>query len=781
MENSKNQPKIKIIKSDFFLLFILANILIFIFASMFDFRTNFLLYITIISLIIGSFSGFYSIKCTQKKEKMLVKHQTKSNIYFFHKIFLTNCLLLIGPLFVLVIDYLNNGCFDIHYSLSIFILIYAVSLYFTSALGFLVGVLSTRLWVSLFFYFLYLLSTQIYHFSTLVFGPSTYFFNSFYGFFHWSFHESDILITSELLIARLSTILLASMFVILTLIISEIFPGSEKKFIIHQFFKKVFKKISLLKIIFIVLFLLNFLVFIFKCDLGLTTTYSFIEKKMGGKTTSPHFIIYYKKNSIVSKNILEVVKEHEFRYEQLKKIFNVQPSRKIESYIFTNSNEKRELIGEEFTESANYLTQKIFTIFNSNPQFSRLNHELAHIFSVTDLSAITKVKLLLYPGFLEGIAMAVDKPRVFSNNLTLHQKAKIFIKNSQIRDKILLYKDFLFTNTHFYYVTNGSFIRFLMDTYGIEKLKSALNTQDINLTYGTPFKSLVLDWIDFLNSEVEIPPYFIKESKKNSHLQIKKKKCRKEIKKVLSKAWELVNKRHYKQAVNFFKIGLLDNNNDVVSLFGLMKSLYHSNRYNESIQISDQIINNPYSNITSIATTTEYKAMSFWKQNNLEKAEKTFRILSNFQMPIEFMQRIQIKLLAVTHYDSSFKNKILTYFTIYEDKEKNFSYLKDLSLEYPNSFIIHYLLGKSYNEKKEFKKSNKYLFDSLYKADSGNLINKNIFRLIGSNYYHLHNYDLALIYLNKIFKFKLTPGEITLISDFIEKCKWGKKNNSTYL
>jgi len=775
MENHKNSIKKNI---GFLCLLVIVNLLIFFFAIKFNFKTIVLPYNIVVSVIIVLSSGYHSIKFIQKKEGNIYgDHLLKNNLLIFKKLFKKNCLFLTGPFVFLIVDCLSNICFEKIPSFVTFLLFSVVSLYFSSALGFFAGTLSSKFRVSFMLYISYLFFTQIYHFFTIIIGPSTYFYSSIFGFFQWSFFESDVVITTELLIARISTIFLASMFIVLALIRMNYSPYSSVKLKLHQFFrKKTLKKKYFLQLLFVILFLLNLIVFIFRCDLGLTTTHGFLRKKLGGKLITPHFVIYYKTNSIVSKNIKQVVKEHEFRYEQLNRIFNTRPNKKIESYVFSSSEEKEDLIGEKFIESANYFTMNIFTIFKFNQRSFRLSHELAHIFSVTDLTTIKKIKLLLQPGLLEGIAVAVDNSRLFSNDLTLHQKAKVFIKNSQSNSYIQFNKEFLLSNTHIYYVTNGSFIRFLIDTYGIKKFKEFFYSQDFSSTYATPIKSLVLNWLNFLNHKIEVPQYFLIDAGKNILLKKNKKKCIKIIKKNLSKGWQLTQKGLYNQAIEYFKTAHLQDSNNVLILYGLMKSLFYSKQYNESVKISDQIIKNPASNITSIATAKEYKAMSLWIQDQEDKAEEILKNLSKYQMPIDFIQRIQTKLLIITSNNSKFKQKMLVYFTIDDNsREEKIRYINNLSLEFSNSIIISYLKGKHLHESGEYKKSNEYLENSYFSGDKKNLINKSILRLIGTNFYFLEEYDSSIKYFSMIFNFKCTSGEKILINDYINKCKWEQK------
>ena len=164
----------------------------------------------------------------------------------------------------------------------------------------------------------------------------------------------------------------------------------------------------------VVLIILLGLIYLFRGELGLRPTRGYIENKLGGLEETAHFKIYYEKGSKVEEGIEWIAQDHEFRYAQLIRYFQIQPTKKVQSYIYTSREQKKRLMGARGTSVEDPLGYGFHINYEDFPH-PVMKHELAHALTA-DWHPILKVSLKI--GLHEGIAVAADWDE---GKLTAHQ------------------------------------------------------------------------------------------------------------------------------------------------------------------------------------------------------------------------------------------------------------------------------------------------------------------------------------------------------------------------
>jgi len=290
------------------------------------------------------------------------------------------------------------------------------------------------------------------------------------GYFPGPIYDEQVSINSTLIVARVTTILLTGIF--LLLITNTLDNELRLKF--GNFYKYSLSYDVLLNRIPLLLFISAYaLIFIHQGDLGLRISRSYIQKKLGGKYETEHFNIYYEKGSETDKDIELIAKDHEFRYYQLTKFFgfsdlsvelhlaprmrllrhfvprndspfwgslrakrsnllamtfphlilknqffNLYPKKKVGSYIYTSAEQKKRLMGAKYTEMEDSINREMYINYRNSFPHPTLKHELAHIFA-SEIHPIWKISLKI--GLHEGVAVAADWDE---EQLTPHQWSK---------------------------------------------------------------------------------------------------------------------------------------------------------------------------------------------------------------------------------------------------------------------------------------------------------------------------------------------------------------------
>lgn len=237
-----------------------------------------------------------------------------------------------------------------------------------------------------------------------------------------------------------------------------------------------------------------------------------IADELGGTYETPHFVIHYAKTPEIEKDISLVAADHELRYAQVVAQLGVAPPGKLTSYYFANRDQKARWIGAKDVEMAKPWRREIYLDHRSFPHGS-LRHEIAHavasafgdpIFGVAS-RRVAGVPVMVSPGLIEGLAVAIDWPSGYER-LTPHEAVRAMQAmgyTPTIRQ--LLSLQFLAVSSARSYSTAGSFLKFLLDTYGAASLRKLYSSGgDFGGVYGKSITKLETEWREMI-SKIELP------------------------------------------------------------------------------------------------------------------------------------------------------------------------------------------------------------------------------------------------------------------------------------
>ena len=247
--------------------------------------------------------------------------------------------------------------------------------------------------------------------------------------------------------------------------------------------------------------------------LGFSVDTSDVKAALPGRYESEHFIIRYSANPSLSEQMEVIANDHEFRRAQLVRDLGVDPPGKITSFYFENPDQKHALMGARNVYMAKPWRHEIYVNHQDFPH-EVLRHEIAHIMAgsfgdpIFEVSAGRVLGLPVYfnVGLIEGIAVATDWPDHFNKALTPHQSVKAMeeLGMEQPVDR-LFSTGFLSLSSARSYTLAGSYLRFLLDRYGIAKLAALYeNGGDFHQAYGVNQPELSAQWREVI-AQTELP------------------------------------------------------------------------------------------------------------------------------------------------------------------------------------------------------------------------------------------------------------------------------------
>ena len=235
-----------------------------------------------------------------------------------------------------------------------------------------------------------------------------------------------------------------------------------------------------------------------------------LRRALPGERRTAHFILRYDPNEGYSPIDLALILEDlEFRYDQLHRLFAVEPRLPITVWEFPSAEAKKGLVGAGNTLYARPWTSEIFVQSERFPS-SRLRHEMAHVFAGAFGDPLFGVALAwrwhgplplptLASGLVEGIAEAADYG-ADDDQSTIHQQAAAMVAAGRAPPlEAVVGAGFTTQSGARAYTMAGSFCRFLLETRGAPPLRRLYRSAgDFPAAYGVSLAALEKEWRAFL-------------------------------------------------------------------------------------------------------------------------------------------------------------------------------------------------------------------------------------------------------------------------------------------
>ncbi|KIG11778.1 hypothetical protein DB30_02541 [Enhygromyxa salina] len=234
--------------------------------------------------------------------------------------------------------------------------------------------------------------------------------------------------------------------------------------------------------------------------LGFSATTESLGRVLAATKTTEHFVIRYAPTSITAREIEMVAAEHEFAWHQLERRLGSAPSRKVQSFIFVNGEQRGALIGANRVEVSPPWRQQMYLSHRPWPH-DVMHHELAHAFlgDFGDPVLGLPIAGLRFNGALvEGVPTALA-PRAH-DNLGLHEQAAVLDrleKRPPLQE--IMGAGFWGAAASRAYAAAGSFVLWLAQTHDWAAVAELYgNAGDFEATFGASLAELEAGWIAFL-------------------------------------------------------------------------------------------------------------------------------------------------------------------------------------------------------------------------------------------------------------------------------------------
>ena len=681
-----------------------------------------------------------------------------------------------------------------------FLILSVISCVYTTAAGVFFGFWIKKRWLAYLAYLGYLFVSCIPVVVNLIFHPPVFAYHATFGYFPGPIYDFVIPITNTLLIARAETLLWALLFLGLTINLCEV---SRDTGLMPQLrWRKLFDPLAgRVGLYLLVIGLLSFQ--FYAGALGIRPTRDDIARQLGSLRETAHFEIFYAPE--LEAEIERIVEDCEFQYSQLSEYLDpdgTMQSRKVRAYIYASPEQKKRLIGARGTSVEDPFGHG-FHIHAQGFPHPVLKHELAHVFTVP----WSPVKVSLKIGLHEGIAVAADWDE---GKLTGHQWTKA-MRQMEIAPPLssVMGLGFWGHAGSQSYLLAGSFVRFLVDTYGIDKFKRAFPTGNFVKHYAKDLLALEAEWIKFLETvplrddDVAYATYRLKRQ------SVFEQVCAHEMAALRDTAWQAYYRKNFTTAMETFEVMLSDEPDNLSTLWGLMYTAYRMLDYDKALSLATRIANKEDTRFSPEAMLL--KGDIYWLRGEYEQAINAYTAVETEHETIE---RRRIKRMAALSYpdvvpvgwntqlsgtvreNRSLRELLRVVLVEPKDSGEKMAYLLMCMQTEPDMWLAHLLAGELLHGEGARQSSNQYLHQAVVLLEKAQASDKGFpgtpslvqltpqqhqnlaleaWRTMGINAYHQRDYVNATEAFSRIAEDETLPLGTTLkAEEWKQRCQWAQ-------
>lgn len=518
-------------------------------------------------------------------------------------------------------------------------------------------------------------------------------------------------------------------------------------------------------------------------DLGIEIDREYIAEELGGRLETEHFIIYYPLHDSFVEQIERIAEDHEYRFSQLSAFFESDPLKyrgggKIKSFIYPDREVKGRLMGARNTMIAKLWLHEIHILWRGYGD-SLLTHEMAHVFTEPFGAGPLRLSMQrgigVNMGLVEGIATAADWP---VRELTPHETSASLRALEMAPDirGLLGASGFWTQASGRAYTLMGSFVRYLIDSYGIEKFKQAYPTGDFAAAYGKSADALVGEWELYLDTltvsagQLELARYLYDRP------SIFGKVCARTIADMRRQADQAVAQGQVLEARAIFEqIIQLDASNSAYQ-FEYAYLLDRARDYTAALTIVDTLSLDSAMQSVQNAELLSMRGDMQWHLGQFEMAEKSYAQCLTMNMPIDMERHIRVKHAVVSSPDETTRSLGYQYLLGRGSSDISLYFAMEWLRREPEDRLASYLVGRKLWAAHQYKEAVPFL-ESVAGGMQAEVLDAEAYRMLGQSYFFVGRFDEAQRSMEALQSVSKRRYD-TQAEEWMSRINWKRNRNS---
>ena len=325
------------------------------------------------------------------------------------------------------------------------------------------------------------------------------------------------------------------------------------------------------------------------------------------------------------------------------------------------------------------------------------------------------------------------------------------------------------------YMLAGSFVRYLVEAYGVEVFKRVFPTGNFRDVYGKSLAELGNEWGTFLDTVPLTPADLATAEHRLKRRSIFQKRCAHEIAELSADAWRSYRWSDFAGAIRLFnQIHEFDPDNPR-HLRGLMFARYRTGDYTKASDWAKKIIAHPAATTRQVAEAKNVQGNLNWGAGKRESALALYQEVLTLNASDALNREAHAKLATLALESPRVRSRMKQVLIGEESNASRMNLLHEVIGETPEWGLVYYLIGRQLHLNQEYTASNDYLVKAAAFGLPQRVLKIENTRLLAINQYHLRQYDGAISQFRRLAEDNELPLGSTLIAtDWIERCEWEK-------
>lgn len=527
-----------------------------------------------------------------------------------------------------------------------------------------------------------------------------------------------------------------------------------------------------MRVLFLALLAVLAAAYAYRAPLGIVIDRAYIQQTLGGHRQTAHFNIYYDQNTISNWNIDLIAREHEYQLDWVMSYLDVPaPSTRIASYIYAHADQKKRLMGARHTSMERPGSDEMHL---NNAAFPHpvLKHELVHVVSAAFGNALYGGSYWI--GFHEGLAEAVDWQDAPMNP---HEWSRAMreLGLAPPLENLLSMTGFWTAASSRSYTLCGSFVRFLIERYGLPAFKKAFPTGAVEEAYGRKPADLIAEWEAFVDG-IQLREDQLRIARQRFiRPAIFRRHCPHEVAALIDRAWQAYNAQRYSDAVRDFDRVLELEPENPSALRGLLYGTYRLADYERS-ESAALLIERPDQTVGLLADAHLVRGDTAWKTGRLDDARRSYGAVAVLHASEDMSRAASIRMEVLDR--EPIRDTIMAYLTAASGHWRLILSVRDAGDLAPDYGAGHYLIGRWLFLSGSYEQALAYLA----KADAiglpGELVRQENLRLEAMAHFYLEDYENSAETFERLAALTGSIGVARTWEAWIDRCRWYQETGS---
>ncbi|NUM79418.1 hypothetical protein HUU42_01330 [bacterium] len=427
--------------------------------------------------------------------------------------------------------------------------------------------------------------------------------------------------------------------------------------------------------------------------IGFDVSYSKLETELSEEIQTQHVRLKFDPG-IDSTSMRLLAAQSEFFYRQNYRALNLSADRPVTVFIYRDAQQKKKLMGAGSTNFAKIWRDEIHV--NADEAENVMEHEIVHILAGEFANPYYSTRRI---GFLEGLAVAIEWNESY---FTPHEWAAALKRLNKLPPVLPMIEGhgFFWTASGMSYIISGSFVKFLIDTYGIERFKHVYNDSTLEEVYDKSGETLIGEWSQSLDSvvlaeqDVRFAEWLIQPS-------LFQRRCPHRVAEISHQAFEAYANYNYAEAERRFDKALSIDPDHYGLRMSRIRCRYYSRYFDDALDEVNQLLDSKKLNYAASASALILKGDTFLQLGQPDSAQAIYsKILKDYGNIRNVYIGAHLRLSFFNHLEqaSALKRILST-----ENRDEQLDILQRVIMENPKLKLPVYWKGRIGHGKSEWE------------------------------------------------------------------------------